>query len=99
MGVAAYYRGNRVISAQHCRDRGCGGCLACQLRSHVTPRPPGWGDKARARALAFAVRFVRWSKARGCDLDAESLALAIRDNVRCGKRTAADAAAEAIRTV
>jgi len=97
MGVAAYNRGSRVISAQFCRERGCPGCSACSEPVKPEPRPAGWGDKARARALDKARRIVSGYRRYGLTPpDEEILTHAVREDARVGRATAATAARKAL---
>lgn len=99
MGIGAYYRGNRVISAQVCADIGCRGCLRCSDPPAPTPRPEGWGDKTYAKALARAVGLAAYWRSRGTEFDVADLADAIREDVKCGRETARRAATEAVSEV
>lgn len=97
MGHAAYMRGNRGISAQFCRDRGCSGCVRCRPDgAKPTPRPPEWGDKTRALAFRWAKGCAQWCADTGRQMDVESLAAAVVANVRCGRATALWAAGAAL---
>ena len=92
MDAAAYHRGNRAISAQFCRDRRCPGCSACSDGPTPTPRPPGWGDKAKHRAERVAVGLA-------ADMDGISVrdfAWLVQEHAACGKRTALAAATLAL---
>lgn len=92
MGVAAYYRGNRIISEQICRERGCSGCRICRPYK-PTPRPPGWGEKAAARALERARRVIASAARYSLPIpDEETLAAILRDKERVGETTAREAA-------
>ena len=94
MGVAAYYRGNRAISAQFCMESGCHGCVNCSTYT-PTPRPAGWGDKARAKADKRAASLVRYFARDGRTLSVDDLADMVREGVGCGAKTARQAAIRA----
>ena len=92
MGVAAYNRGSRVISAQFCRDRGCPGCSSCSDGPKPTPRPADWGAKTLAKATTHASRTLRYFRKRGYATDIDDLAGLVREYVKCGKATSREAA-------
>jgi hypothetical protein len=101
MGHAAYMRGSRVISAQFCRDRGCPGCVRCRPEGpKPTPRPPGWGDKARQRADEHALRMVASAERYGLPRPTvDALALAVQNSARVSDATAQAAATAALAPV
>ena len=92
MGVAAYYRGNRSISRGICQQYGCHGCSACRAPAKPTPRPPDWGSKVQAKARKRALSCLRYMRRRGHTLTPAELADIVREDVRCGKKTAREAA-------
>lgn len=92
MSIKAYYRGNAVISRQTRRDLGIP-----EPCYKPDPRPPGWGDKAAARALERARRLLATAKRCGLrPLDEESLVELVAEKARVGKKTAAEAARVAL---
>jgi hypothetical protein len=91
MGVAAYQRGNVGIHIELYRHLGCG-CPVCH--PHVpTPRPPGWGSAAAARAEDAARRILsgaaRYGRPRP---DVETLTACVIESARVGEKTARSAA-------
>lgn len=92
MGIAAYYRGNAVISRQTQRDLGIPEpCYKPEAR------PPGWGGKAAARALERARRLLSSAERHGLrPLDEESLVELVAEKARVGKKTAAAAVRQAL---
>ena len=98
MGHAAYMRGSRAISAQLCRDRGCSGCIRCRPEgAKPTPRPPTWGDKARAKADDSARRILTGAERAGLPRPTqEVLALAVQSAARVSSSVATAAAVAAL---
>lgn len=92
MSGAAYRRGNRVITEGIRRAYGLD-VPGDRLAPKPTPRPAGWGQGTRDRALRFAAGCVRHFAERGLPVLNESeLADAVRQHVRCGAATAREAA-------
>jgi hypothetical protein len=98
MGHAAYMRGSRTISAQACKDTGCWGCIRCKPDGpKPTPRPAGWGGKARQRAADKACRIVASAARYGLPQPTvEALTLAVQLGARVSEATARDASESAI---
>lgn len=97
MGHAAYMRGSRLISTQTCRDTGCPGCVRCRPDPRPTPRPAGWGGKARERADKCARRCIASAERYGLPRPSvEVLTLAVQQQARVGESTARDAAVAAL---
>lgn len=94
MGVAAYNRGSLAISRGMCAEYGCRGCVRCSDHT-PTPRPPGWGDKIKAKARTRAAGLLRYMLERGHEITRAELADMIRQDVGCGKKTAMKAAEHA----
>ena len=61
-----------------------------------TPRPAGWGDKARARADSRAAGLVRYFARDGRTLSIGDLTWMVQEQAKCGKSTAAAAAKAAL---
>lgn len=57
-----------------------------------TPRPPTWGDKVKAKARKRAVGLLRYMREHDHEISPADLADMIREDVRCGKKTAREAA-------
>jgi hypothetical protein len=92
MGIAAYYRGNRAISAGICREYGCRGCSRCTEYT-PTPRPADWGSKTASKALSKARGLLRYMRERHDETPTHAdLADMVRQDTRWGKATCADAA-------
>ncbi len=92
MGIAAYYRGNRAISAQFCRERGCSGCSACRTPK-PTPRSENWGDKSTKAAADKGAELLRGCALMGRDTPSEEdLAEMIMMDSRLSLRAATDGA-------
>lgn len=98
MGVAAYQRGSRAISAQFCRDRRCPGCVRCSDGAKSEPRPDGWGDEAYQRAFRMARGIVTaYRRYPGLTFDSQAIQGAIQERARVGAATAARALQVALR--
>lgn len=92
MGIAAYYRGNAVISRQIRAEQGIP-----EPCHKPEPRPADWGSKAAAKALDHARRVL--SGAARCGMPApseEMLAEVVREKAKVGAETAAEAARQAL---
>ena len=97
MGIAAYNRGSRAISAQYCNERGCVGCALCKPTAYREPRPPGWGGKARARAESYAASVLASAAKVGLPPPSQAmLAGLVQERARVGAATAEKAAASAL---
>lgn len=100
MGIAAYNRGSRCIARGIQMDYGT-------WREPVKPRPrpAGWGDKIKARALDHAERMLATNRRLVAELGADAwkpitleiLAGAVEMRVRCSLATATEAARLAMR--
>jgi len=98
MGHAAYMRGSRAISRQFCEEVGCGGCSLCRPKHKPTPRPEGWGDKAKARAADHAQRIIAGRAKYGMPPPSvEVLSGAVQDRARVSESTATQAAKDALK--
>lgn len=96
MGVAAYYRGNRVISEQIRREAGLD-VPGDRPQPAPTPRPEGWGAGTRERAQKWARGCLAHFANRGLPTPTENeLADWIVQNVKCGKRTAREVAKQVL---
>jgi hypothetical protein len=90
VGVAAYQRGNMVITRGIAMDLG----EPDPFRPYIpTPRPSAWGDKARTRAEDHARRIVRGLVRLGYEVDPEVLVYSVADRARVGMETARAAVA------
>lgn len=87
MGIAAYYRGNAVISRQIQMDHG-----TWHPPPTPQPRPATWGDKTTARAEDHARRILSGSRRHDLEIDVERLAGAVVLRARCSSDTALKAA-------
>lgn len=92
MGAAAYNRGSRAISRQIAADFG----LREPEEHRPSPRPAGWGDKAKAKALARARSILASSLRLGRVLDLEMLAGTVQMATRVGAAAALEAARRAM---
>lgn len=92
MGIAAYYRGNAAISRGICMAYGCHGCSACREAPKAKPRPTSWGKKTLDRATDHALGLLRYFRRRGTQVTVKDLAVLLRDSVKCGEKTAHQAA-------
>ena len=91
MGIAAYNRGNRVIS------RGLGNHVLGESTGKPDPRPATWGEKARARAEDHARRIVAGADRYGIARPSvEILTVAVQEAARVGEETARSAAVLAL---
>ena len=96
MGIAAYNRGSLAISREFCVAAGCRGCVRC-AEHKPTPRPPEWGNKARARAAERARRLIVCGAKAGLRrLTVDMLAAILQERERVGEATALSVAAEAL---
>jgi hypothetical protein len=99
MGVAAYQRGNALISRQIQRQF-FGTCAEDRPTPRPTPRGDGWGSATRNKALEKARGFVEYMTARGHlvtkDDVAEYLSGGVAVRAVCGKSTAHSVAVEVI---
>ena len=88
MGIAAYYRGNKLISLQ--LNRAAGIPDPCFVTER---RPAGWGLKAQGKALDCAVRILEGRQRYGMVAPTEEiLAMAVKESARVGVETARNAA-------
>ena len=92
MGIAAYYRGNKLISLQLNRAAGIPDpCFVAERR------PASWGSKAQGKALDCAVRILEGCQRYGTTAPTEeALAMAVRESAKVGVTTARNAARLAI---
>lgn len=96
MGVAAYNRGSLRISRQICDEYGCRGCVRCTEYKPI-PRPPTWGERAKAKALERARRVLAGIARYGLPRPTqETLAAVVQDRERVGEETAQAAARTAL---
>jgi len=96
MGVATYNRGSLLISRQHATYYP-GGHNPNSADAPAQPRPADYGSKAAKRALKRACNVVRGSLAYGrTPPDLEMLTEIVQDIARVGRKTAAQAAAQAL---
>lgn len=95
MGVSAYNRGSASISRGVCVSSGCRGCAYCS-EYKPTPRPPGWGDKARLRAEKAAISLVKYFQSKGLEASIEEFTDYVSDRARVGKKTAREAVCKAL---
>ena len=95
MGIAAYNRGTASIARGIQMDYG-----TWREPAKATPRPAGWGDKTKARALDHAERMLRTNRKLVAQLGPEAwkpitlevLAGAVEMRTRCSLATATEAA-------
>ena len=89
MGVAAYNRGNRVITAGiYGFDR--------RVVKAPQPRPSSWGDKALAKATQKARGCLSYMTSRGHVLSIEDLADMVQSETRWARATCEAAARTAL---
>lgn len=96
MGIAAYNRGSLAMSREFCIAGGCRGCVRCSEHK-PTPRPVGWGDKARTKAAERARRLIASGAKYGLQpLTVDMLTAILQDRERIGESTARAVAEEAL---
>lgn len=96
MGIAAYYRGNKVISDQLRREYDPH-YHPDAVPAKPVPRPATWGDKASQRALERARGIVAGALKYGMRLpDVEMLTEIVIEKARVGRDTATAAAVMAL---
>lgn len=89
MGIAAYYRGNALISLQARRAAG----IPDPMPAKPEPRPAGYGEKASIRALARAEATLAGAKAYGMAPPCfEALVDVVMQTAKVGRATAEAAA-------
>jgi len=97
MGVAAYQRGNALISRQIRREFGLA-VYEDRPPAPSKPRPADWGDATRARALMSAEGFMRYETSRGREPTAADVVEFLSSGgavpATCGKATAESIAQE-----